>query len=95
MFEYRSIGTGGYDRFNFGLASQPLKWLSVGVNAKYIFGEIDESNKTIIANPDFLSVSNSKQTGISDFTFDFGTQMKFNWGEYRFTAGGVYALGQD
>ena len=95
VFEYRSIGTGGYDRFNFGLASQPLKWLSVGVNAKYIFGEIDESNKTIIANPDFLSVSNSKQTGISDFTFDFGTQMKFNWGEYRFTAGGVYALGQE
>ncbi len=21
--------------------------------------------------------------------------MKFNWGEYRFTAGGVYALGQE
>ena len=53
VFEYRSIGTGGYDRFNFGLASQPLKWLSVGVNAKYIFGEIDESNKTIIADPRF------------------------------------------
>ena len=53
LFEYRSNGSGGYDKFNFGLASQPLKWLSVGVNAKYIFGEIDESNKTIIADPRF------------------------------------------
>ncbi|MEC8457917.1 MAG: hypothetical protein VXY91_00720 [Bacteroidota bacterium] len=95
LFEYRSNGSGGYDKFNFGLASQPLKWLSIGVNAKYIFGEIDESNKTIIADPAFLSVNNSKQTGISDFTFDFGAQMKFNWAEYRFTAGAVYALGQE
>lgn len=95
VYEYRSIGKGGYDKFTFGLAAQPFKWISVGANAKYIFGEIDESNKTIIADPDFLSVSNSRRTGISDFTFDFGTQLKFEFGEYRLTAGGVYALGQD
>jgi len=94
-FEYRSLGQGGYDKFTFGLAAQPVKWLSVGANAKYIFGEIDESNKTIIADPDFLSVSNSVRTGINDFTFDFGTQLKFEFGDYRLNAGAVYALGQD
>ena len=69
--------------------------ISVGANAKYIFGEIDESNKkTIIADPDFLSSEEFREEYISDFTFDFGTQLKFEFGEYRLITG-VYALGQD
>lgn len=76
IYEYRSIGSGGFDQFTFGLALQPLPWFSIGGNARYIFGEMETSNKTILADNRFLSVSKTNKTGISDLTFDIGTQLQ-------------------
>lgn len=94
VYEYRSLGSGGYDKFTLGLAVQPAKWISIGGNMKYIFGETTESNKTIIADGTFLSVSRTDKVGISDFSWDLGTQLHANLGEkYTLSGGAVYAFG--
>ena len=93
VYEYRSTGTGGYDQFKLGLAAEPVKWFSVGANMRYVFGEVTQSNKTIIADNSFLSVSKTNKSGISDFSFDFGTQLKGEFGKYKVNLGAVYALG--
>jgi len=93
LYEYRSLGEGGYDQMTVGLAVEPFKWLSIGGNAKYIFGEEVTSNKTIIADSRFLSVSKTTKTGISDFTFDGGIQLQGDVKNYHLVAGAVYGLG--
>ena len=93
VYEYRSIGSGGYDQFKLGLAVEPVKWFSIGANMQYVFGEVTQSNKTIIADNSFLSVSKTNKNGISDFSFDFGTQLKSDIGPYKVNLGAVYALG--
>lgn len=93
VYEYRSLGQGGFDQFKLGLAAEPVKWFSIGANMNYIFGETTQSNKTIIADNSFLSVSKTQKNGISDFNFDFGTQFKFKLGSYKINAGAIYALG--
>lgn len=95
VYEYRSVGEGGYDAATFGLAAQPVKWFSIGANAKYIFGDERVSNKTIIADNTFLSVSNTTQVGVSDFTFDAGMQLRGKLGEYRSVLGATYGFGGD
>ncbi|MDA8769244.1 hypothetical protein N9M75_00140 [Schleiferiaceae bacterium] len=93
IYEYRSIGSGGFDQFTFGLALQPLPWFSIGGNARYIFGEMETSNKTILADNRFLSVSKTNKTGISDLTFDIGTQLQGDLDRFHFVAGAVYGFG--
>jgi len=73
LYEYKGIG--GISRVNWGNAIQPFKFLSVGVNASYLFGTIDRSQK--ITFPDSLymiktKINNSVSPG--DFYFDFGVQ---------------------
>jgi long-subunit fatty acid transport protein len=73
LYEYE--GTGGISRVNWGNAFQPFKFLSVGINASYMFGTINRSQK--ITFPDSLymiktKVNNSVSPG--DFYFDFGVQ---------------------
>jgi hypothetical protein len=93
LYEYRSLGSGGYDQFTFGLAMQPVPWFSMGGNAKYIFGEEVSSNKTIIADNRYLSVSKTTKHGISDFTFDAGMQLQGDIKNYHLVAGAVYGVG--
>lgn len=93
LYEYRSLGSGGYDQFTLGLALQPVPWFSVGGNAKYIFGEEVSSNKTIIADNRYLSVSKTTKHGISDFTFDAGMQLQGDFKNHHLVAGAVYGLG--
>lgn len=73
LYEYK--GLGGITRFNWGNAVQPFKFLSVGVNASYLFGTIDRSQK--ITFPDSLYMIKTKinkSVSPGGFYFDFGMQ---------------------
>ncbi|MBM3436115.1 MAG: hypothetical protein FJY07_07890 [Bacteroidetes bacterium] len=73
LYEYQ--GTGGISRFNWGNAFQPFKFLSVGINASYLFGTIDRSQK--VTFPDSLYMIKAKinnSVSLSDFYFEFGAQ---------------------
>lgn len=94
VYEYRAVGSGGYDQLDVALAVEPVKWFSLGANVKYLFGEQTSSTKTIIGSSSFLSVSKSKQVGISDLTFDAGAQLRLPLSKgITLNAGAVYNYG--
>jgi hypothetical protein len=75
LIEVSSDGDGGFNEFYFGSAWQPLKDLSVGVNAGYVFGKLHKSRRV-----DLMNVGGASSTSIiedytaHDFYFRFGLQ---------------------
>lgn len=93
LYEYQ--GSGGTSKVNWGNSIQPFKFLSLGVNASYLFGTIERSQK--ITFPDTLYMIKSKvnnSVSLSDFVFDFGfqyfTRIKK---DIKLVVGGIYRPG--
>lgn len=85
-------GTGGLNKIYFGVGAKPLKWLSVGVNVGYVFGEI--SNNWAVSFPDDNSSSTTSYRDISAraFEVELGVQVTkvFN-NKHEVTLGAVFA----
>lgn len=88
-------GSGGFNEFYFGSAWEPIKNISVGINASYLFGKLKKESVHRINN------SNSNPTAITedyianDFYFKFGLQyhpyfMDKNDRKHRFIVGVTY-----
>ena len=92
LVEYHFRGTGNTNNFYFGTALQPFKWLSVGANVMYIFGNIDYKNSIYISsdpNNAWTDINNKNTFG--SFYFNFGAQFKFDLNEKnQVILGGVY-----
>ncbi len=68
-------GEGGLSRVYWGNGFQPTEYLSIGVNASYLFGTINRIQK--VTFPDSINVLNTRiddATSITDFYLDFGVQ---------------------
>lgn len=92
-YEYRSVGTGGLEQLVIANGFQPVEWLSVGVNTRYIYGQWSEDNKTVMENINMLSVNKSLKTRVNDFSFDFGAQANIPLMGHKLTLGAVYGMG--
>lgn len=76
---YYYEGIGGVNQFYVGNAFKFFKKLSVGFNASFLFGEINQLRT--VTFPDstyFYSVFVNKKTSVNDFKFDFGIQYQLN-----------------
>ncbi len=72
--EYR--GSGGISRFYVGNSFEPLKGLSIGFNASYLFGYL-EHDKTINFRDFYFSNTHTiKETTVGDFLFNAGLQFE-------------------
>jgi hypothetical protein len=71
--EYR--GSGGFNDFYFGGSIQPYKFISIGFNAQYLFGKINQS--TMVDIPDYLVAGTKlkKEYVASDFHYRIGLQL--------------------
>jgi hypothetical protein len=72
---YTFEGNGGLSRVYWGNAIQPFKFLSLGVNASYLFGSIDRIQN--VSFPDSSYYVNTKinnSVSIGDLYFDLGAQ---------------------
>ncbi|MEY2923776.1 MAG: hypothetical protein RLZZ337_316 [Bacteroidota bacterium] len=68
-------GSGGLNRVYAGYAVSPLKNWNIGLNASFIFGNIQALSAKIYPNTDdYFSFSDETYTSYSGFDFDFGTQ---------------------
>jgi hypothetical protein len=89
---YTFEGNGGLSKVYWGNAIQPFKFLSIGVNASYLFGTIDRIQN--ISFPDSIYYVNTKidnSVTISDIYFDFGIQyFKELKKDIRLVAGATY-----
>jgi len=70
-------GTGTISDAYWGLAIQPIKNVSVGMNLNYRFGKISRNSELTFEYSDFYLLQRYSQLRISDFGLEFGTQVIF------------------
>ena len=87
-------GSGGISELYLGWAARPVKGLSVGFNAGYLFGNIIHDNYIITGSATSLYESVYK---VRDYNIKFGLQYGFDFGKKRahtLTAGATFNLGR-
>ncbi len=88
-------GSGGLHEVFLGVGWRPLKPLSIGVNAGYLWGSIDRS---ATPQPDNTtsSLRRNYSTSVTSYKLDFGVQWVQPLGRLdRLTIGGVFGLGHN
>ena len=74
-------GSGGVNQLVWGNSFELFKRLSVGVNARYLFGNTDKSSAAEFEDPTLFYSKRRNEAHVSDFTFDFGLQYVQRFGE--------------
>lgn len=86
-------GTGGVSEAYLGFAARPVKGLSLGVNAGYLFGNLI-NDITTTANNGQMSLFEQKLK-IRDYNIQFGLQYGLTFArEHTLTLGATYTLGK-
>ncbi|MDA9151311.1 hypothetical protein N9N85_00995 [Schleiferiaceae bacterium] len=80
-------GKGGYNKAHFGIGLTALKYLSLGFNANYIFGSLDQNTNLIFLNNQYNSVRLSERTLASDWMWDAGAQLRIPTGSIQTVIG--------
>lgn len=90
---FTRVGEGGLSQAYIGVAYQPWKWISVGVNFGYLFGDIENY---VQATPTGSTVGAYYKTmSVSDFRFQAGLQLMHSFSQkHNATLGFVYTLGK-
>jgi hypothetical protein len=74
-----SVGSGNLSKAYFGLAIEPIKNISLGMNANFLFGKQQHTNfYTSQTDNQALAYGIIRDTHISDITLDFGAQYLYN-----------------
>ena len=81
-------GHGGITRFYFGNSILLFKRLSLGVNASYLQGMIQQDEKLDASGLPVITLSNVDY--ISNFMVDYGLQLKILKSKYNLTLGLIY-----
>lgn len=89
---YLFEGKGGINQVVIGNAYEIFKNFSVGFNARYLFGSIDQNNSVLLNSALFYSSKRVISTGVSAFALDYGLQYTLPLGNnVDFNLGAVYA----
>ncbi len=91
--KYRKYGEGSISEVVAGIATIPIKGLSVGVKAIYYFGNL-RYNSNIIFNtdPSFRPIETGWQYRSNGFSAEIGGQYFISREEYTYTIGATYRL---
>ncbi len=76
-------GKGGFNKAHFGVGFTALKYLSLGVNANYVFGSLDQTTNLIFVNNQFNAVRLTQRTLTSDWMWDAGAQLRIPMGSLQ------------
>ena len=89
---YTRIGEGGLSQAYFGVAYQPWKWVSLGVNLGYVFGNIE--NYTLVSTSPSTG-GYYKEMSVNDIRLQAGIQFPIDINEkHNLTLGATYTLGK-
>lgn len=87
-------GTGGLNQTYVGASFRVFKNLSLGVNASYLFGNLQHSYVPVFYDETVTTYSRHSEMSINHVKFDFGLQYtKKMTGNREFTIGAVFAPG--
>ena len=85
-------GNGGMNTFYLGTSYEILKGLTIGINANYHFGSLEELIAIEMDTSSEFNSRNITSTTIGDFNYDFGLLYSINFKKnYNLTIGGTYS----
>lgn len=67
-------GSGSISKAFFGIAVEPIKNVSLGVNINYMFGQLSRNSEVSFSNSAFYNVQRYSVLRMRDFGLDFGLQ---------------------
>lgn len=88
-------GTGALRQFMAGLGWRPSGWLSVGVNASYLTGDMTLSSPTTFSSTGISSTNISKTAEMAALKLDFGIQSTLNVSGNTLVLGATYTPALD
>lgn len=68
-------GTGTISDAYLGLAIEPFKNVSLGMNLNYRFGSLQRNTELVFANAGFYNIQRRAESRLRDFGLDFGAQV--------------------
>lgn len=87
-------GTGGLRQFMAGWGWRPTEWLSLGLNASYISGDLTHDISNTYSSTEVQSRYKSYVTEMGALKLDFGAQGTLKMGENNLVLGVVYSPAQ-
>lgn len=93
IYEEVFRGTGGLSQIYAGIAYEPLKFLSIGANVSYLFGNFSYSSVSVPTTAQGATIGEEKKRySIRDLKYDFGAQLTFPIDKTSsLTVGAVYS----
>lgn len=93
IYEEVFRGTGGLSQIYAGIAYEPSKFLSVGANVSYLFGNFSYSSVSVPTTAQGATIGEEKKRySIRDLKYDFGAQLTFPIDKTSsLTVGAVYS----
>jgi len=88
---YRFQGDGGINQVFIGLGVKPLKNLSIGLNASYLFGRLNYLQRAEFANNNFFNVKSERFTDVGGLYLDYGLQYNLKLKKNVFTLGSTFS----
>ncbi|MCY1721276.1 hypothetical protein OU798_13035 [Prolixibacteraceae bacterium Z1-6] len=73
-FQNNYYGTGTISKAYIGVAVEPVKNISVGMNVNYLFGNLSRNSELAFAGAGFYAVQRYSTLRMRDFSVDFGLQ---------------------
>src|SRR5690606_1047248 len=86
---YLYRGSGGVSSFFGGLAWEPIKGLSIGVNMSYLFGTQNRSTSVEYDSIGFFNTRFLTTTRIRNIIFDYGVQYTARFKNKKYLVAGV------
>ena len=84
-------GTGGLRQFMAGFGWRPTDWLSAGVNASYLTGDLSHSVSNTYSSSSVQSRTKTYTADMAALKLDFGLQSTLKLGEDRLVLGMTYS----
>lgn len=93
---YGFTGSGGLHKVFLGLGWQPIKYLSVGVNGGYLYGDYTHTSTMSFTESSAYSLVRGYNADISTYMLDFGLQAIIPFdNKNNLTIGATYGLGHE
>lgn len=90
------FGSGGLHQVFLGLGLEPLKNISIGVNASYLWGDCNRSIINSYTDVYINSLSKFYSVNVKSYRLDFGLQYSIPFGKSNsLTIGATYGLGHN
>lgn len=89
-FTKRYRGEGGFTQVYGGLSFNICNWVALGVNAYYMFGDVEQTRSLNFANAALDSVQQVSTLIANSLRLRYGLQFFHTFGKHSFTLGGVF-----